>query len=68
MGRFLIFRLPDASRLAKPGAQVKRLDALPQKLHASREHHISHVRRRIAQRDCQSLDFADTLKNTIKTG
>jgi hypothetical protein len=29
---------------------------------------FSHLRRRIAQRDCQNRFFTDTLKNTIKTG
>jgi polyhydroxyalkanoate synthesis repressor PhaR len=41
---------------------------LQQKLHDSAGLRVSHLRRRIAQRDCQRRAFADTLKNTIKTG
>ncbi|WP_156528605.1 hypothetical protein [Sinorhizobium glycinis] len=68
MGRFLLFPLPGGadwqSRERKSNALMLRHKSFT----GGVVHHVLHLRRRNAQRDCQRRSFADTLKKHNKDG
>ncbi|WP_164924529.1 hypothetical protein [Sinorhizobium fredii] len=68
MGRFLLFPLPGEADWQSQERKSNAFDALQQKLHGRAVHHVLHLRRRNAQRDCQRCSFADTLKKHNKDG
>ncbi|MEY9195423.1 MULTISPECIES: hypothetical protein [Sinorhizobium] len=68
MGRFLLFPLPGRADWQSQERKSNALMLCNKSFTAGAVHHLLHLRRRNAQRDCQRRSFADTLKKHNKDG